>query len=198
MHALVADPLDQPVQHVDGGPRVVERAVGRRGARAEQPGQRGQPHAGRLVAGEHPPRQPDGAQHRRARPGDLAALRGGAQEADVEAGVVGDQHRAAGELQERRQHRVDLGASHTMAVVIPVSWTICGGMLRPGSTSVANSPSTTPPRTLTAPISVMASKFSPSPVARPPVVSRSTTTKVVSRSDTSPRSTSAKLSWPMR
>ena len=72
-----------------------------------------------------------------------------------------------------------LGASHTIAVVIPVSATICGGMLRPGSTSVASSPSTAPPRTLTAPISVIASW--PSPVARPPVVSRSTTTNVVSR-----------------
>ena len=88
-----------------------------------------------------------------------------------------------------------VGASHTIAVVMPVSATICGGMLRPGSTSVASSPSTAPPRTLTAPISVMASKFSPSPVARPPVVSRSTTTKVVSRSETSAvGSTSAKLS----
>ena len=76
------------------------------------------------------------------------------------------------------------GALHTMAEVMPVSATICGGMLRPGSTSVASSPSTAPPRTLTAPISVMASKLSPSPVARPPVVSRSTTTNVVSRRDT--------------
>ena len=73
-----------------------------------------------------------------------------------------------------------VGALHTMAEVMPVSATICGGMLRPGSTSVASSPSTAPPRTLTAPISVMAS-VCPSPEARPPVVSRSTTTKVVSR-----------------
>ena len=48
---------------------------------------------------------------------------------------------------------------------MPVSATICGGMLRPGSTSVASSPSTAPPRTLTAPISVMASW--PSPLAPP-------------------------------
>ena len=93
-----------------------------------------------------------------------------------------------------------VGALHTIAVVMPVSATICGGMLRPGSTRVASSPSTAPPRTLTAPISVMESW--PSPLARPPVVSRSTTTKVVSRSDTESMSkasgsTSAKLSWPM-
>ena len=36
------------------------------------------------------------------------------------------------------------GASHTMAVVMPVSATICGGMDRPGSTRVASSPSTDP------------------------------------------------------
>ena len=63
-----------------------------------------------------------------------------------------------------------VGASHTIAVVMPVSCTICGGMLRCGSTRVANSPSTTPPRTLTAPISVMASGvFSlGAPSMRPP------------------------------
>ena len=79
-----------------------------------------------------------------------------------------------------------VGASPTIAEVMPVSCTICGGMLRCGSTRVANSPSRAPPRTLTAPISVMASGgFSPVPVVRPPVVSRSTTTNVVSRSETS-------------
>lgn len=97
-----------------------------------------------------------------------------------------------------------VGASHTIAVVIPVSRTTCGGMLRCGSTRVPNSPSTTPPRTLTAPISVMASAVAPSfPRLRPPVVSRSTTTKVVSRSEKSsagaqgespPAARSAKLS----
>src|SRR3954451_8764455 len=46
-------------------------------------------------------------------------------------------------------------------------------MAVPGSTSVWNSPSTSPPRTLTAPISVIALSF-----GEPPVVSRSTTTKV--------------------
>ncbi len=48
-------------------------------------------------------RQPDRAQHLRPGPVDTAALRGGAQESDVEAGVVGDQHRLAGELEEHRQ-----------------------------------------------------------------------------------------------
>lgn len=85
------------------------------------------------------------------------------------------------------------GASYTIAEVMPVSATICGGMARPGSTSVANSPRISPPRTFTAPISVIASCRSPE--ARPPVVSRSTTTNVVSRSvGSAEASTSAKLS----
>src|SRR5919107_2502533 len=50
-------------------------------------------------------------------------------------------------------------------------------MAQPGSTRVWNSPSTSPPRTLTAPISVIALSF-----GEPPVVSRSTTTKVTSAS----------------
>ncbi len=70
---------------------------------------------------------------------------------------------------------------------MPVSTVISGGMPRPGSTSVANSPSTSPPRTLTAPISVIASVSAP-----PPVVSRSTTTKVTSRSGSS---SSSKAAW---
>ena len=41
---------------------------------------------------------------------------------------------------------------------MPVSATICGGMPVPGSTSVASSPIRSPPRTLTAPISVMRSR----------------------------------------
>src|SRR6478609_5095275 len=67
------------------------------------------------------------------------------------------------------------GAPITIAVVIPVSTWICAGTGPPGSTSVWNSPSTSPPRTLTAPTSVMAD----APGAAP-VVSRSTTTNVTS------------------
>src|SRR3954471_7152306 len=69
------------------------------------------------------------------------------------------------------------GAVATIVDVIPVSTLMYGGISRPGSTRVWNSPSTTPPRTLTAPISVIALSF-----GEPPVVSRSTTTKVTSAS----------------
>ena len=45
----------------------------------------------------------------------------------------------------------------TIAVVMPVSATMLGGTPVPGSTSVASSPIRSPPRTFTAPISVMVS-----------------------------------------
>ena len=40
VHALVADTFDEAVQHVDGGTRVIECAVGGRTRRAEEPGER--------------------------------------------------------------------------------------------------------------------------------------------------------------
>ena len=98
----------------------------------------------------------------------LAALRGGAQEADVEAGVVGDQHCAAGELEERRQHGVDLRrvVHHRRGDAGELRRSAAGCCGR-GSTSVASSPSTAPPRTLTAPISVIGVALSPSPAGAP-------------------------------
>ena len=65
------------------------------------------------------------------------------------------------------------GAAATMASVIPVSTWIIAGMGPEGRTRVWNSPSGSPPHTLTAPISVI-SDSGPAPV-----VSRSTTQKVV-------------------
>ena len=69
------------------------------------------------------------------------------------------------------------GAAATIDVVMPVSTVMNGGISLPGLTSVSNSPSTSPPRTLTAPISVIALSS-----GDPPVVSRSTTTNVISAS----------------
>ncbi len=69
------------------------------------------------------------------------------------------------------------GADTTMASVMPVSAAMNGGIEWPGLTRVASSPTTSPPRTLTAPTSVM-----PQSAGDPPVVSRSTTTKVTSDS----------------
>ena len=97
-----------------------------------------------------------------------------------------------------------VGASETIADVMPVSCTICGGMSRPGSTSVANSPSTTPPRTLTAPISVISSppggrwpvrRWSPDPPPR--TWSRPASSPQAGGAPTAVGSTSAKLSCSM-
>ena len=65
------------------------------------------------------------------------------------------------------------GAGITIACVMPVSTVISGGIAMPGFTRVWNVPRHSPPRTLTAPTSVMAQRS-----ADPPVVSRSTTQNV--------------------
>ena len=69
---------------------------------------------------------------------------------------------------------------------MPVSTAMNAGISLCGLTRVWNSPSTSPPRTLTAPISVIIDP----PWADPPVVSRSTTQNVRSRSG---RPSSSKL-----
>jgi hypothetical protein len=67
------------------------------------------------------------------------------------------------------------GAEANIASVMPVRTRTTAGIGTCELTNVWNSPSTSPPRTFTAPISVMWSW-----PALPPVVSRSTTTKVTS------------------
>ncbi len=82
------------------------------------------------------------------------------------------------------------GAWATMLSEMPVSTWMNAGIEDPGLTRVWNSPSTSPPRTLTAPTSVIAHSW-----ALPPVVSRSTTTKVTSRRGV-PRS--SRVAWTAR
>ena len=78
------------------------------------------------------------------------------------------------------------GASATIVLLMPVRTAMKAGISVRGLTRVWNSPSTSPPRTFTAPISVIIDP----PWAEPPVVSRSTTQKVMSRSG---RPSSSKL-----
>ena len=80
------------------------------------------------------------------------------------------------------------GDAATMEFVMPVSTAMKGGISVCGLTRVWNSPRTTPPRTLTAPTSVIRDPA----CAEPPVVSRSTTQKVRSRRG---RPSSSKLIW---
>ena len=82
------------------------------------------------------------------------------------------------------------GDEATIELVMPVSTAMNGGIGSDGFTSVWNSPITSPARTFTAPISVI-----PDSPGAPPVVSRSTTQNVTSRSGV-PRS--SKLGWTPR
>ena len=83
------------------------------------------------------------------------------------------------------------GAGATTASVNPVSSVIRGGIARPGLTSVWNVPRHSPPRTLTAPTSVIMSSS-----RWPPVVSRSSTQNVTSASGVPASvSKSSKLRW---
>ena len=84
------------------------------------------------------------------------------------------------------------GAGATRVSVRPVSIVICGGIARPGLTSVWNVPRHSPPRTLIAPTSVITSS-----VRWPPVVSRSRTQNVTSASGV-PRSSKLRCTGPSR
>ena len=102
-----AEPLEQPVQHVDGGPGVVERPVRGGGGGGEERREGGQLAVGHLVAGQQPPGQDGGVDGGGGRPGDAGLGAGGLEEAEVERRVVGDQDGAAGELEEAGQHGAD-------------------------------------------------------------------------------------------
>ena len=103
--ALLGEP-DQREQDLRRRLRVGERAVARPGRRAEEVGERRQADA-LLAALEQAPREPDRVDDRRRhsparQPLDLAI-----EEAHVEAGVVGDEHGVARELEEPPHGQLD-------------------------------------------------------------------------------------------
>ena len=106
-HALVAHPLDQRVQDVDGRARIIECPVSGLGGGPEQSGQCRKPNAGRFLAAEDPARQPHRAQHRGTGPRDIALFGRGPEKADIESRVMRHQHGPVGEFQEHRQHGRD-------------------------------------------------------------------------------------------
>ena len=127
----------------------------------------------------------------------LAALGRGAKEADVESGVVRDEHRAAGELEKCGSTDSIFGASQTIAEVMPVS---CDDLRRDAPAGVDQGGQLAEHLTAAhldrADLGDGVDVVAVAAVARPPVVSRSTTTNVVSLKETSASgSTSAKLSW---
>jgi hypothetical protein len=98
-----AQAADQDVEELDGRAGVVQGPVGRPGGGAEVRRQGAEPVVGHLVLVEQPPRQRGRVQHARRRPPVPVAGAGRLEEARVVRGVVRDQHRAAEELQQRRQ-----------------------------------------------------------------------------------------------
>ena len=156
VHAEVAEPLDQPVQHVDGRPRVGQRAVVRasssRGTAARASTacswapRRGSARGGRAARcrGARTPAtsRPSASQPARRKPRSNGAL----------CATSTAPRRTRGTPAAPSSIR---GAPATIASVMPVSTAMNGGIDVAGLTSVWNSPSTSPPRTLTAPISVI-------------------------------------------
>ena len=104
--AALLGEADQRQQDLRRRLRVGERAVARPGRRAEEVGERGEPDA-LLAALEQPPREPDRVDDRRRHPPAREPLDLAVEEAHVEAGVVGDEHGVAGELEEAAHGELD-------------------------------------------------------------------------------------------
>ena len=96
--ALLREP-DQAEQDLGRRLGVGQRAVARARARAEEPRERGEPGP-RGAAGEEPPCEPDGVDHRRRDPPPRLALGLAVEEGEVEARVVRDEDGVAGEREE--------------------------------------------------------------------------------------------------
>ena len=110
-HAQPGRPLQQDVEQVGGGQRVVEGAVAGPVVEAEATRQRAQLAVGHLVAHQAPGQGAGvdrGVGQRRA----LGAHQRGPDEAQVEADVVADHHRVADELEQAGQHRLDARGGH--------------------------------------------------------------------------------------
>ena len=101
------EPRQEGVQHVDGRLRVRQRPVVGRHGGVEQVGEGRELVVRRLVAGDDASGEPDRVHHLVAGPRVAGPRRGGLEEADVERGVVRDEHGAAGELEEAGQHLLD-------------------------------------------------------------------------------------------
>ena len=99
-HPEARRPLEQHVQQVSGGQGVVERAVGRCVAQTEVRGEGAELEVGHLVAYQAAG-QPVGVDRAVVEAGSVGAEQGGLEEADVEAHVVTDHHRAPDELEQR-------------------------------------------------------------------------------------------------
>ena len=173
--AEVADALDETVQHVNRGTRVVEGAVVRVVVEANTWASDESLWFGdsSLVTSW----RASVSVSRTSNPGHGVPVRRAADLRKLMSKPALWATRTLPAANSRNAGKADSmrGASSTMASVMPVSTEMKAGIGSAGLTRVWNSPSTSPPRTLTAPISVM-----PHSAGAPPVDSRSTTTKVTS------------------
>jgi len=102
--AEASDTFDERVQDVDRGSGVGERSMVRLDGGVEMARQGGEPVVRHLVAQHDASRETHGVHDRRHRPRIAELGTGPLEEADVETGVVGDDHAAVSELEELRQH----------------------------------------------------------------------------------------------
>ncbi len=178
LDAEATDALEQPMQDVDRGTGVGESAMDRCRRGAEQLRERRQPTIGCFVAGDDAAGQPGRIDDGEPRPVTAPIAAQAALRKATSYGALWATRTLPRRTRETRGPRNrGGGAEPTMPSVMPVSTAMNAGIAASGLTSVWNSPSTSPPRTFTRPISVMRAVSGASPV-----VSRSTTTNVVSRS----------------
>jgi hypothetical protein len=100
----IANPLDQAVEHVDGGLGVGQRTMVRGDCGAKVFGQGGKPAVADLVAEQDLAGQGRRVDHWPARERVLARVAGAAQEVVVERSIVRNDHGAVSEGKERWQH----------------------------------------------------------------------------------------------
>ncbi len=102
--------LDQVVEQIDGGPRVVERSVVWLVGETKAPGQLAELE-GRGLVHQEAAGKGEGVEALVAEEGTSMPTNGGLQEAHVETNVVADDDGPAHELEKGGKHRTNLGGS---------------------------------------------------------------------------------------
>ena len=100
--------FDERVQDVKGRTRIVERTVVRGIGYAEVLRERAEPHVTHLVA-DQSACEHGRVDHPRAQRRQVEPYGGGPEKAEVEAGVVRDEHGVTDEVDDGRYHRRDVG-----------------------------------------------------------------------------------------
>ena len=155
VHAEAAEPLHQAVQHVDGGAGVGQGPVVGRGGGVEDPGERGDLQLGassRVITRRASLAVSSTSNRGHGRPAGGRSA-GGSRRRTARCGPPG-RSRPRTRGTPAAPDSIG-GASATIVLVMPVRTAMNAGISVCGLTSVWNSPSTSPPRTLTAPISVI-------------------------------------------